>query len=97
MGLIRVHPALLSEAADAILASADRFGDLLDRVDQDVRELASTWSGAASDGFQSKIGQWSAASLDQHAALKQLKVLLTTANANYAAVEEANSATWQTP
>lgn len=97
MGLIRVHPVVLSDAADQILASADRLADLLDRVDQDVRELASTWSGAASDGFQSKIGQWSAASLDLDALLKQLKVLLATANANYAAVEDANLATWQVP
>jgi 6 kDa early secretory antigenic target len=97
VGLIRVHPVVLSDASDEILASADRFGDLLDRVDQGVRELASTWSGSASDGFQSKVAQWSAASLDLHASLEQLKVLLTTANANYAAVEEANLATWQTP
>lgn len=54
MGLIRVHPAVLSDAAEEILASANRFTDLLDRVDQDMRELAATWSGAASDGFQSK-------------------------------------------
>ena len=52
--MIRVHPAVLSDAAEEILASANRFADLLDRVDQDVRELAATWSGAASDGLQSK-------------------------------------------
>lgn len=52
--MIRVHPAVLSDAAEEILASANRFTDLLDRVDQDMRELAATWSGAASDGFQSK-------------------------------------------
>ena len=95
MGVMVVHPAALSDAADELRACADRLADLLDRVDQEVQELASAWSGTASDGFQSKVAQWSAASLDLHASLGQLKTLLDTANANYAAVEDANLATWQ--
>jgi WXG100 family type VII secretion target len=85
----------LSDGADAIRVSADRLAELLDRVDQVVRELGSAWSGAASDGFESKVSQWGTASLDLHASLNQLKILLDTANANYAAVEDANLSTWQ--
>lgn len=95
MGVIRAQPADLFQAAQTAQASAGRFAELLTRVDRAVRELRAEWTGSASDGFQSAVARWEKASEDLHEALGQLGVLLSTAEANYTAAEDANLATWR--
>ena len=95
MGVIRAQPADLFQAAQTAQASTDRLAEFLARVDQMVRELRAEWTGSASDGFQSAVARWQQASDDLHEALGQLGVLLSTAEANYTAAEDANLATWR--
>lgn len=95
MGVIRARPADLSEAAQKAQASADRLAEFLDRVDRVVRELRAEWTGSAADGFQAAVARWEQASDDLHEALSQLRILLSTAESNYTAAEDANLATWR--
>ena len=95
MGVIRAQPTDLFQAAQTAQASADRFAELLGRIDQAVRELRAEWTGSAADGFQTAVARWEGASADLHEALRQLRVLLSTAESNYTAAEDANLATWR--
>jgi WXG100 family type VII secretion target len=95
VGVIRAQSADLFQAAQTAQASADRFAELLARVDQAVRELRAEWTGSASDGFQAAVVRWEKASDDLHEALGQLGVLLSTAESNYTAAEDANLTTWR--
>jgi WXG100 family type VII secretion target len=60
-----------------------------------VGGLKAEWTGSAADGFQTAAARWDKASADLHEALGQLGALLSTAEANYTAAEDANLATWR--
>jgi WXG100 family type VII secretion target len=95
VGVIRAQPADLFQAAQAAQGSADRLAEFLARVDAVVRELKAEWTGSAADGFQTAAARWEKASTDVHEAIGQLGVLLSTAESNYTAAEDANLATWR--
>jgi WXG100 family type VII secretion target len=91
---IRVETEALSQAAQAVARSADRFAESLDVVDRIVRGLAVEWSGTASDGFQQAVARWRSASSDLHRSLGQLKTLLSQAHGNYVAADDAGVTMW---
>ena len=93
-GKIKVEFDVLSDSADSVDHAAEQLQEHLTAVDELVKHLVATWTGAASDDFHGYIHQWQQASAGLHSSLRELHRILTTAHGNYSAAESANLRMW---
>lgn len=93
-GKLKVEFGALSDSADSVDHAAEQLQEHLNAVDDLVKHLVATWTGAASDDFHGYVRQWQQASGDLHASLREFHRILRTAHGNYAAAESANLRMW---
>jgi WXG100 family type VII secretion target len=82
----------LRAAIDASLTTAEAD---LDTLTDQVRHVASLWSGAASEGFHHTVTDWLTARQDLQHQLEFLRTIVATAHHNHATAVATNTAMWR--
>ena len=85
----------LERLMSTIENSMDKAGTALADVDDQVRQVAEVWEGAAASGFQRTITDWKTAHADLGARLASLHNLVATAYSNHAGAVRTNTGMWR--
>ncbi|HWE89382.1 MAG TPA: WXG100 family type VII secretion target [Pseudonocardiaceae bacterium] len=90
-----VHFPSLEDLMAAIRRQIDEIETVLDDLDAQVRRLSELWVGAASEGFQRTVAEWTSATADLRSRLVFLHELVATAYTNHATVLGRSTAIWR--
>ncbi|GDY34015.1 WXG100 family type VII secretion target [Gandjariella thermophila] len=87
--------AALEEATDSLTNHIDATEEKLNRVEQIVIDLESSWEGAAHEGFRATVAEWSSAARDLHTQLRRIRDFVVTAHGNHASAVHTNIGIWR--
>jgi WXG100 family type VII secretion target len=91
---IRVTFGSLDNAVGDIAAGVAAQGQRLQELKADIAPMVATWEGSAQTAYYAHQQKWDAAWQDLTDALQQFQGATDRANADYAAGERANTASW---
>jgi WXG100 family type VII secretion target len=95
MAILVVDFEALDQLRTAIECSIEDAEQHLTTLDRQVRQLANMWSGAAAEGFQRTITDWTNGQQDLQHQLDYLRAIVTTAHHNHATAVATNVAMWR--
>ncbi|MFF7638490.1 WXG100 family type VII secretion target [Kitasatospora sp. NPDC008050] len=93
-GSIKVDFATIQNAGSEVRATATRVQQQLDDLKAGVTRIASSWTGAAQEGYQARQAIWDSKANDLHTTLNQIAAALDNAHQSYTQTESANTAIW---
>ncbi|MFT4235918.1 MAG: WXG100 family type VII secretion target [Microbacterium sp.] len=89
MAVFTVDSDILVSQSAAVHGTSDRITSEVNTMMSQLLQLQSSWTGAASAGFQGVIDQWRAASQTMQESLTSIGQALNVAGTQYAEVESA--------
>ncbi|HKS47771.1 MAG TPA: WXG100 family type VII secretion target [Amycolatopsis sp.] len=95
MDQLTVDFSALDEAANALDKHVDEATALLDEVEGHVRQLESSWSGAAQAAFRAAFDEWRSAVRDLHDEARTIRDFVVTAHGNHAGAVHTNVRIWR--
>ncbi|MFE9428862.1 WXG100 family type VII secretion target [Kitasatospora sp. NPDC006697] len=94
-GHIKVTFATIENAGNEVRTTANTIQSQLDDLRKGVQQIASSWSGAAQEGYQARQAIWDSKAADLHTTLNQIAAALDNAHQSYTQTEASNTAIWQ--
>lgn len=91
---ILVNFQTVHQAAEEVKASASRIDHLLNDLKGNVTRIASSWQGAAQQGYQAHQAKWDAKANDLQQVCTQIANSLEQAAQSYRSTEDANAKLW---
>lgn len=91
---ILVNFETVHHAAEEVRASAGRIDHLLNDLKGDVNRIASSWQGAAQEGYRAHQTQWDARAADLQKVCTQIASSLDGAAQSYRTTENNNAKLW---
>ncbi|MEU3573516.1 WXG100 family type VII secretion target [Kitasatospora sp. NPDC036755] len=91
---ILVNFQTVHTASEEVKASAARIDHLLNDLKGNVTRIASSWQGAAQQGYQAHQAQWDARAADLQQVCTQIAGSLDKAAQSYKSTEDANAKLW---
>ncbi|MBT2504815.1 WXG100 family type VII secretion target [Streptomyces sp. ISL-98] len=91
---ILVNYATITNASTDVRSTAGRIKQQLDDLETAVKRVATTWEGAAQEGYQRKQRDWDKTAADLHQTLMKIATALQNSAENYEATEKSNANTW---
>ncbi|MFJ7912541.1 WXG100 family type VII secretion target [Kitasatospora sp. NPDC096204] len=91
---ILVNFQTVHQAAEEVKASASRIDHLLNDLKGNVTRIASSWQGAAQQGYQAHQAKWDAKANDLQQVCTQIATSLENAAQSYRTTEDANTKLW---
>ncbi|GAA1115127.1 MULTISPECIES: WXG100 family type VII secretion target [Kitasatospora] len=91
---ILVNFSTIQNASSEIRQTAQRIQSQLDELKAGVQRIASTWEGAAQEGYQARQQEWDAKAADLQQVLGQIATSLDNAAQSYQSTESKNTAVW---
>jgi WXG100 family type VII secretion target len=95
MSTLVVDFAALDRLRTAIEQSIQDAEQHLTTLDSQVRQVAQNWLGAAAEGFQRTIADWTSGRQDLQRQLEYLRTLVAAAYDNHASAVATNIAMWR--
>ncbi|GAA1256151.1 hypothetical protein GCM10009665_53260 [Kitasatospora nipponensis] len=93
-GHILVTFGTIQDAGQEVRSTATRIQQQLDDLKAGVTRIASSWSGAAQEGYQARQAIWDQKAADLHSTLNQIAAALDNAHESYTSTERSNAAIW---
>lgn len=94
MSGILVNFSTVTQASQDVKATAGRIKQQLDDLEAMVKRVASTWEGAAQEGYQAKQRQWDQTAKHLHEVLMKISTALQNSADNYQSTEKSNANVW---
>ncbi|MFD8483522.1 WXG100 family type VII secretion target [Kitasatospora sp. NPDC059673] len=91
---ILVNFQTLQNASSEVRQTASRIQSQLDDLKSGVTRVASSWQGAAQEGYQARQAQWDAKAADLQQVLGQIATALDNAAQSYQQTENQNQSLW---
>ncbi|MGW4381556.1 WXG100 family type VII secretion target [Kitasatospora sp. NPDC004531] len=91
---ILVNFNTIQNASSEVRQTAARVQSQLDDLKAGVQRIASSWEGAAQEGYQARQAQWDAKAADLQQTLTQIATALDNAAQSYQQTENSNSQLW---
>lgn len=91
MPQFNVNSDELASKSQAVRGSIDQLRAEVDRMQRNLLDLQTSWTGSAANNFQTLITDWRSTQLRVEAALESINTALATAATQYAQAEEANT------
>lgn len=91
MAIFHVDSDDLAVKSMAVRSSIGQIRSEVTAMQNNLAELQTTWTGAASANFQALIGDWHATQLRVEASLEGINAALSDAAMSYAEAEERNT------
>jgi WXG100 family type VII secretion target len=95
MSGILVNFQTIQNASSEVRQTASRIQNQLDDLKAGVQRIASSWEGAAQQGYQARQAQWDAKAADLQQVLARIASALDNAAQSYQQTESSNQAIWQ--
>lgn len=95
MSEIKVTFGALEAAQADVASTATRISGQLEELKRFLVPMVATWEGEAAAEYQATQRKWDTAAADLTAVLTRIGLALSTANASYRQVEQANTARWR--
>ncbi|MEU3497181.1 WXG100 family type VII secretion target [Kitasatospora cineracea] len=95
MSGILVNFQTIQNASSEVRQTASRIQNQLDDLKAGVQRIASSWEGAAQQGYQARQAQWDAKAADLQEVLARIASALDNAAQSYQQTENSNSQIWQ--
>ncbi|KDN82959.1 WXG100 family type VII secretion target [Kitasatospora cheerisanensis] len=93
-GQILVNFQTVLNASSEVRQTASRIQSQLDDLKSGVQRIASSWEGAAQQGYQARQAQWDAKAADLQQVLGQIASALDNAAQSYQNTEKQNEGLW---
>ncbi|MFD8598511.1 WXG100 family type VII secretion target [Kitasatospora sp. NPDC059646] len=93
-GQILVNFQTILNASSEVRQTASRIQSQLDDLKSGVQRIASSWEGAAQQGYQARQAQWDAKAADLQQVLGQIAGALDNAAQSYQNTEKQNEGLW---
>ncbi|MFD7734656.1 WXG100 family type VII secretion target [Kitasatospora phosalacinea] len=94
MSGILVNFQTIQNASSEVRQTAARIQSQLDDLKAGVQRIASSWEGAAQQGYQARQAQWDAKAADLQEVLGRIAGALDNAAQSYQQTENSNQAIW---
>ncbi|MFJ5886544.1 WXG100 family type VII secretion target [Kitasatospora cineracea] len=94
MSGILVNFQTIQNASSEVRQTASRIQNQLDDLKAGVQRIASSWEGAAQQGYQARQAQWDAKAADLQQVLARIASALDNAAQSYQQTENSNSQIW---
>ncbi len=94
MSGILVNFQTIQNASSEVRQTASRIQNQLDDLKAGVQRIASSWEGAAQQGYQARQAQWDAKAADLQEVLGRIAAALDNAAQSYQQTENSNKAIW---
>ncbi|MEV7217596.1 WXG100 family type VII secretion target [Kitasatospora cineracea] len=94
MSGILVNFQTIQNASSEVRQTAARIQSQLDDLKAGVQRIASSWEGAAQQGYQARQAQWDAKAADLQEVLGRIASALDNAAQSYQQTENSNQAIW---
>ncbi|MFE1321810.1 WXG100 family type VII secretion target [Kitasatospora phosalacinea] len=94
MSGILVNFQTIQNASSEVRQTASRIQNQLDDLKAGVQRIASSWEGAAQQGYQARQAQWDAKAADLQEVLGRIATALDNAAQSYQQTENSNAAVW---
>ena len=94
MSGILVNFQTIQNASSEVRQTASRIQNQLDDLKAGVQRIASSWEGAAQQGYQARQAQWDAKAADLQEVLGRIATALDNAAQSYQQTENANATIW---
>lgn len=91
---VLVNFSTIQNASSEVRQTASRIQQQLDDLKAGVTRIASSWEGAAQQGYQARQAQWDAKAADLQQALAQIATSLDNAAQSYQQTENKNMNIW---
>ncbi|MCZ2402590.1 WXG100 family type VII secretion target [Paenarthrobacter sp. Z7-10] len=91
MPQFNVNSDELASKSQAVRGSIDQLRAEVDRMQRNLLDLQSSWTGSAANNFQSLISDWRSTQVRVEVSLESINTALATAATQYAQAEEANT------
>ncbi|MFI1522595.1 WXG100 family type VII secretion target [Kitasatospora cineracea] len=95
MSGILVNFQTIQNASSEVRQTASRIQNQLDDLKAGVQRIASSWEGAAQQGYQARQAQWDAKAADLQQVLARIASALDNAAQSYQQTEKSNESIWQ--
>ncbi|MEU5388411.1 WXG100 family type VII secretion target [Kitasatospora cineracea] len=95
MSGILVNFQTIQNASSEVRQTASRIQNQLDDLKAGVQRIASSWEGAAQQGYQARQAQWDAKAADLQEVLGRIATALDNAAQSYQQTEDSNRNIWQ--
>ncbi|ROR38637.1 WXG100 family type VII secretion target [Kitasatospora cineracea] len=95
MSGILVNFQTIQNASSEVRQTASRIQNQLDDLKAGVQRIASSWEGAAQQGYQARQAQWDAKAADLQEVLGRIAAALDNAAQSYQQTEDSNRNIWQ--
>ncbi|MGW4812791.1 WXG100 family type VII secretion target [Kitasatospora cineracea] len=95
MSGILVNFQTIQNASSEVRQTASRIQNQLDDLKAGVQRIASSWEGAAQQGYQARQAQWDAKAADLQQVLARIATALDNAAQSYQQTEDSNRNIWQ--
>ncbi|MGW4895756.1 WXG100 family type VII secretion target [Kitasatospora sp. NPDC004240] len=82
-------------AGSEVRSTAQRIDQQLSELKSGVQKIASTWEGAAQQGYQAHQQKWDQRATDLQQVLQQIASTLDKAAESYQSTERNNAGLWQ--
>ncbi|MFB7948618.1 WXG100 family type VII secretion target [Kitasatospora phosalacinea] len=94
MSGILVNFQTIQNASSEVRQTASRIQNQLDDLKAGVQRIASSWEGAAQQGYQARQAQWDAKAADLQEVLGRIATALDNAAQSYQQTENSNATIW---
>ncbi|MFJ5235002.1 WXG100 family type VII secretion target [Kitasatospora sp. NPDC088391] len=94
MAGILVNFNTIQNASTEVRQTASRIQNQLDDLKSGVQKIASTWEGAAQQGYQARQQEWDNKAADLQQVLGQIASALDNAAQSYQQTESKNANLW---
>ncbi|WP_099903003.1 WXG100 family type VII secretion target [Streptomyces sp. TLI_171] len=91
---ILVNFQTILNASQEVRTTASRIQNQLDDLKSGVQRIASTWEGAAQQGYQARQQEWDNKAADLQQVLAQISAALQSAAESYQQTESQNATLW---
>lgn len=91
---ILVNFQTIQTASSEVKQGAQRIQTQLDDLKAGVQKIASSWEGAAQQGYQARQQVWDSSAADLQQALSQIATTLDQAAQSYQQTEKRNADIW---
>ncbi|MFK0290892.1 WXG100 family type VII secretion target [Streptomyces sp. NPDC090442] len=93
-GQILVNFQTISQASSDVRNTANNIRQQLDDLESGVKRIASSWEGAAQEGYQARQREWDQRAAHLQQTLEAIAKALDTAAQNYQSTESKNASIW---
>ncbi|MEU3709384.1 WXG100 family type VII secretion target [Streptomyces catenulae] len=93
-GHILVNAETIQQASQDVKRTAGQIRQQLDDLEAGVKRIASTWEGAAKEGYQARQREWDKRAHSLQQTLEAISKALHEASVNYRDTEHRNANMW---